>query len=411
MNYHYLARQPILDSQERTYGYELLYRDSEQNAFPAGLDDEKASSRLFYESLLFDGTEKITEDKKAFVNISAVSLLQKIPDILPPGNLVIEIVERSLVNEGVVEVIKALHAKGYVFALDDYDGKSQWDVLEPYMHYVKVEIQNSPLETARHIELVRSRFPTAQIIVERVETYDDFDSAKLCGADYFQGYFFARPEMMQKINLNPAQMTVVQLMALATGDSLDYQRVSDVLKKDIGLASRVLRLANIACKTRKQEIVSIKSAATFLGEQALRKFIVIVSVSQLTTHKPFELMRLALTRALFMQLLGEHFMPKRSDTLFLLGLLSLLDAMLSISTDEVIDTLHLNPEFATALRAYEGELGNILSIVTCIETNDWSAITSQPLFNYDNGQDPDVFSINYQQACDYADELLKELQL
>jgi c-di-GMP phosphodiesterase len=381
---HFVAKQPIFDRNQNIFGYELLYRDSENNAFPEGLSDEQASARIFYETALFHGITYITESKTAFVNLCDKSVLKKLPHLVPAKNLVVEIVERSKIDAETIESIKDLHQLGYVFALDDYDFEDHWQNIAPYMHFVKFDIPEVLTEIGPTVQKIRATFPNVKLVAERVETQKQLNLAKMHGVDFLQGYFFSKPQVIKFTDIQPSKAIAAELITCLNEPLLDFNKISSILSRDISLTSRVIKLANVSLAYRNLNISSISKAVIYLGEETMRQFISIVAVSQLADGKPQEVIVLGLTRAIFISELPQLFNKKSSDTGFLIGLLSVLDAILDMTLENVVEKLALQEIIAETLLNHTGQWGCALQLVIAIENAEWARI-EEKLKEYSSG--------------------------
>ena len=404
MSIQFLAKQPIFDSSQDVMGYELLYRDSEKNAFPAGMTDEEASARMFYETALFHGINSVTEKRKAFVNLCDKSVLRKIPNLIPRDNLIIEIVERSCVDDSTVSAIAELHKLGYVFALDDYDFEKKWQRLSSYISYVKFDIPEDTVDIPDTVQRIKKDFPDVKLIAERIETQEQADFAIKHGVDYLQGYFFAKPQVMKFQNIDPSKVVALELVNCLTQDMLDFDRIATILKRDISLTARVIKLANISLQFRNITISSINKAVIYLGEDTMRKFISVVAVTKLADDKPNELVLLGLRRALFVQNLPKLIGRQPSPTGFLVGIMSVLDAILNTTMEDVVEKLALQDKLAQSLLNYEGQYGCCLKLVKYVEVGDWDGVINQ-IQKHFPGQEFDIDFL-YHEAGEEAERLL-----
>lgn len=404
MSVQFLAKQPIFNANHEVMGYELLYRDSEKNAFPAGMSDEEASARMFYETALFHGINSVTEKRKAFVNLCDKSVLRKIPNLVPRDNLIIEIVERSEVDASTVSAIAELHKLGYVFALDDYDFDSKWQRLAPFVNYVKFDIPEDVVDIPETVKQIKAHFPDVELIAERIETREQAEIALKNGVDYLQGYYFAKPQVMKFNNIEPSKVVALELVNCLTQASLDFDHVSTILKRDISLTARVIKLANVSLAFRNITISSINKAVIYLGEDTMRKFISVVAVTKLADSKPNELVLLGLRRALFIQnlptLIGQH----PSPTGFLVGIMSVLDAILDTTMEDVVHKLALQEKLANSLLKYEGQYGCCLKLVKFLEVGDWDGVIAQIKRHFPD-QEFDIDFL-YHEAGEEAERLL-----
>lgn len=367
----YIARQAILDSEQQVYSYELLYRDSQNNAFPVGLSDAKATGRLFFNSLMFIGLERLAAGQKAFINLSDESLLNELPKLLKPNNLVIEIVERSKNITSLVQTVSMLKKHGYRFALDDYDGDEKWEPLLPLMDYFKLEAADPLIKTSLLLKKLKRQFPTSKVIVERIEDLATFEYLKKAGCDLFQGFFFARPEMMNHGNIEPSKLIVLELLSATTKSSLCFQEIQRMISKDISLTARVLKLANARSGEGRLEMKSISQAVVYLGEDAIRQFVRVLALSELGVDKPTELTKMGLARAHFLEAFLYPGGPEMAEQGYLIGLMSILDAILEIDLAAIVEEFSLDSSLSSALLSYQGMLGGSLQLAIAVERNNW----------------------------------------
>ncbi|MEC8327574.1 MAG: HDOD domain-containing protein [Pseudomonadota bacterium] len=372
----FIARQAILDANKQIFAYELLYRDSDNNAFPVGVTDEQATGRVFFNSLILVGKDKLVANHCAFINLSDTTLLQEIPRLLKPDNLVLEIVERSQNIEELLAIVKTLRKQNYKFALDDYDKDPRWEPLLPYMSYVKLELEHPILKTTTLAKKLKRLYPKLKIVVERIETYEDFNYLQQAGVDLFQGYFFAKPEMLTHGNVEPSKLVVFDLLKSTTRPNLNFKEIESKIAKDLSLTARVLKLVNAHSGLDKQEMKSISQAVVYLGEDTLRQFIRVLALSDLGVDKPSELTKFGLTRARFMSLFLAPGGKEMAEQGYLIGLMSILGAVLDMDLNTVISEFSLDSNSSGALLNYEGLLGGALKIAMAIEENNWQTAAS-----------------------------------
>ncbi|OHU86317.1 MULTISPECIES: EAL and HDOD domain-containing protein [Pseudoalteromonas] len=367
----YIARQAILDVERKIHAYELLYRDSNNNAFPMGVSDGQATGRMFFNSLMFVGVERLAAGQRAFINLSDESLLQELPNLLKPDNLVVEIVERSKNIPELVKMVAALCKRGYRFALDDYDGNPKWQPLIELMSYIKLEIETPIIKTTMMIKKLKRSYPDIKIIVERIETQEHYEFVKNAGADYFQGFYFARPEMLNHGNIEPSKLIVFDLLRCTAKQDLCFREVQERVSKDLSLTARVLKLANSKAGSQKIEMKSISQAVVYLGEDAIRQFVRVLALSELGVDKPAELTKMGLVRAKFMQLFLRPGGEEMAEQGYLIGLMSVLDAVLEVELSIIVAEFSLDSSLSSALLSYQGLLGGALQLTLAIEKNDW----------------------------------------
>jgi len=210
MNF-YAARQPILDKSKNLFAYELLFRDSIDNVFP-DIDGDEATSKMIEASQFTMGIGEFTGKNPAFINFTLDTLVKGYPEMLSPDEIVIEILETVKPGKKLLGICKDLHEKGYTIALDDYEHQKVWSHFYPYIKIIKVDIQQTGAEEIKEIIQSIKGHSHIELLAEKVETYEEYNEMLNLGFKYFQGYFFAKPEMVQAKSLSPSQMAMAELL-------------------------------------------------------------------------------------------------------------------------------------------------------------------------------------------------------
>jgi c-di-GMP-related signal transduction protein len=214
------------------------------------------------------------------------------------------------------------------------------------------------------------------MIAEKVETQEEFAAGMQMGYSLFQGYFFCRPEMMQHRDLPSSKLAYLELLRASTAPEFDIQELALKIKHEASLTFRLLRYLNSAAFSLRSEIHSVPHALSMLGERELRKWIAVVSVGVLADGKPDELMTVPLVRGRFCELLAPLAgMAGHANDLFLMGLLSVMDAILDQPLDSVLAELPVRSEIKEALQARTGLYWQLLEIATAHERADWEKVS------------------------------------
>ncbi|WP_462151763.1 EAL and HDOD domain-containing protein [Pseudoalteromonas xiamenensis] len=369
--YFYAARQPILDVNKNLIGYELLFRDGVSNVFP-DIDGDEATSRLIEGSQFNFGLEDLTDGKPAYINFTLETLLKGYPTMLGREQLVVEILETVQPGKRLLAAVQELKEKGYTIALDDYQHQKVWRHFYPFVDQIKIDFLNTTLDTIKEIKAAIEEFPHISLVAEKIETYDAYKQAMDLGFTLFQGFFFAKPEMVQSKALPPSEMALAELLYETSTVDMDLKRVTQVFERDVNLSYKLLRYANSAAFKRRAEISTIKQALVVLGNAELKKFLSLLFAAQVSSEKPIELIKLSLTRARFCELLAEkHGKLKDTGTAFLTGMMSLMDAILDESMDSVMNKLPLSIDIKDALLRRDGQLAAYLTLVIDYEQAHW----------------------------------------
>ncbi len=371
MTFSYVARQPILDNQRQTFGYELLYRDGPKNTFPE-IEPQKATSRLLSDNF-FDSNGSLLENKVAFVNFPQQSVINHVPSLFPSDQIVVEILEDSEPNDELFEAVKTLHQQGYRFALDDFQPSMQWRRFLPYISIIKFDIRIIPIEKAQ-IFIDSMRGLNIRFLAEKVETYEEFEAAKKAGFDLYQGYFFSRPEVIEKKAIEPSFVTIVQLLKAVSQQTIDYDYVEELVTQDVSLSYKLLKFVNSSVSISSQ-IKSFRQALAYLGQDRLRRFISLVAIASTSNGKPSSLYGLSLQRARFAELISINSDCKVDPSqAFLTGMFSLLDSLLDRSLDDLLEEIPLDEGIKQALTQRQGKLGTLLELIECYEQASWAQV-------------------------------------
>ncbi|MDC5822665.1 HDOD domain-containing protein [Vibrio europaeus] len=371
MTYSYIARQPILNRDKQTVGYELLFRDGPQNTFPE-IDPEHATSRLLSDHFLSTHYETLG-DKLGFVNFPYQSLLNKVPTLFPADNLVVEILEDCPPTKELLDVVKEMSAAGYKIALDDFIPSKEWRAFLPYISIIKFDIRQVPIEKARNF-ILRLVGTNIKFLAEKVETYQEFEQSKQAGFEYFQGYFFSKPEMITRKSLEPSFMTVIQLLTEISKQDMDYESIESLISKDVTLSYKLLTFVN-SSSIVQTKIQSFKQALVYLGEDKLRKFISLVSLASSQESKPDYLYGLSIQRARYCELLASRLGAKlESGQAFLTGMFSLLDSLLDRPLEQIVEEISVDESIKLAITKNEGILGEILMLTKAYEQAQWEEV-------------------------------------
>ncbi len=403
--YFYTARQPILDKNKNLFAYELLFRDGVENVFP-GVDSNQATSRMIEGSQLNLGLDEFLDDKPGFINFTLDSLLKKYPSMLPCEQVVIEILETVQPTKRLLAECEILKAQGYVLALDDYIHRPVWRYFYPLIDIIKIDFRETSLDTIRLIKEAIKDFPHIKLLAEKVETNEEFLQALELSFDYFQGYFFSRPEMMQSRALSPAQMTLAELLSETAKPEIDLNAITSVFERDVHLSYKLLRYTNSAVFKRRTEIATIKQALVVLGQTELKRFLSVLFTAQVGSSKPAELMRLAMTRARFAEDIARLTGFAEVSKAFLTGMMSLMDAILDEPMSSVMNKLPLSKDIKDALIDGIGPMAQFLQLIRFYEQAAWDDANAQiQLLKLDHQSVPDA----YHTAVQWANEQMKAL--
>ncbi len=402
--YFYAARQPILDIDKNLYAYELLFRDSLDNVFPE-IDADEATSKMIEASQFNLGISEFTANKPAFINFTLETISQGYPQMLSTDEVVVEILETVKPGKRLLAACKDLHQKGYTLALDDYKHQNVWAHFYPYISIIKVDVLATSAEEIDEIKAAIKTFPKIKLLAEKVETHQQYQQALAQGFELFQGYFFAKPEMVKSKNLSPSQMAMAELLYESSKPELDLASITSVFERDVTLSYKLLRYVNSAVFMRQTEISSIKQALVTLGSVELKRFIGLMFASSVNPDKPSQLINLSMARAKFCELVTPEIKaPINTSIAFLIGLLSMIDAILDEKLEDVLAKLPLADDVKKPLLTGKGVMAAVIKLVELIEKAQWDKTT---LVMEKLGLDKEQVIKHYNEALAWADEQTK----
>ncbi|KAE8176774.1 EAL and HDOD domain-containing protein [Photobacterium carnosum] len=372
--FSYVARQPIFNRRQQTIGHELLFRDGECNAFPV-IDANEATCRLVLENYMAIGNNNIFKGQRNFINFPQNCLVNLMPLLLPKNKVVIEILETCIPNDELFFAIKRLYQKGYIIALDDFEYDIRWQRFFRYVHIIKLDLLMLGLKKA--CDFVRdNRHLKVKFLAEKVENHAAFQASLAAGFDFFQGYYFSRPEVLKHRKVAASELITIQLLQAISCEPVDFDNIEKIISSDVSLSYLLLRYVNNANHHRLVEpISSFHQALVYLGEEKLRMFVGVVATAHAALDKPKALYALSLQRAKMCEELVNYsssMIPK--EQAFLAGMFSLLDALLDSSLADLLVLLKLQPHIQASLLHREGELGQVLDLVDAFDKADWQQV-------------------------------------
>lgn len=371
----FIARQPVFDRERRVCAYELLFRNGIVNAVDE-VDGTGATTHVMTASALLFGVETLVGDKKAHVKLTREALVRDYGQLLPPDRVIPEILEDVPEDEPVLSACGRLKQAGYDLALGGIRADRVASPLLDLVDIVKVDFLSTD-ERERRILAERFSGGSRQLVAKRVETYEDFARAMDQGFGRFQGFFFAKPEVLSKQAIQaPNRVQYLTLLQRIHDPVLSFDGLHDVISKDATLSYRLLKYLNSACFGFRADVKSIRHALILLGENGIRKWATLLSMVLLGDQKPPELLATALARANFCEGLASlvH-LRDRSQELFLLGLLSTLDALMDQPLAECLSDVPIATEIKDALLGTGGRYRDILDLAVYYEKSDWASLS------------------------------------
>lgn len=374
----FVARQPIFDRQDRLVAYELLYRGNPAENRATGASSTQMAADTLVRTLLSMGLDRVTGGKTAFVNVSREVLLSEQFQVLDPGSVVIELLETIACDAETQPACAELVRRGYTLALDDFEYQPSYDPLLRLARVVKLDVLDRPVERLRET-IYQLRPFDVHCLAERVENAEVHAGCMELGFELFQGYFYARPEILSGREMPVQQANIIRLLnLLRNADATDMQ-VEDAFRADMMLSFKLLRIVNSAA-LGGMGIESIKHAVQLLGRGALHRWLSLLLISSLTTSSGVhnELVTVAMQRARFCELIAETRGRRREGgALFMAGLFSLLDALLRKPMEEILSQVDLTSELRDVLLHRAGPYAATVRLVEAYEAARWDDVMEE----------------------------------
>jgi len=369
----FVARQPILDDREQVYGYELLFRGGFDNFFNA--KDGDAATRDVVDNLFTSGTALLTSGYRAFINCTRHFLVNDYATLLPREQAAIEVLESIEPDEEVLSALRRLKRAGYLIVLDDFVLSEKVQPFIDLADIIKVDFLSTP-SAARRSVVSQFSGQGIQFLAEKVETREDFEEAVEAGYRYFQGYFFCRPQIVSGTSIPAFKLHYLYLLRAVARPDLDLAEVESIIQSEVSLTYKLMKLVNSALFAFTTEIRSVRHALLLLGQQEVKKWASVVALLSTAQDKPHELTLTSLTRAQCCELLAMA-LGRNADgpEFFLMGLLSLMDALLGRPMSELLEQIALPEETRTALSGGGNSLRAVYDLITSYERADWAAVS------------------------------------
>jgi EAL and modified HD-GYP domain-containing signal transduction protein len=361
MKNSYIARQAIFDRKLNTIGYELLFRDSPNNQFP-DIDKDVATSKLIIQNHIHGDIQALSMGKLAFINFTEKCLINKYPLMFDHNTIVIELIGIKSPSKNIVKVVKFYADKGYKIALTEYDLESHWDIIFDYLTFIKVNMNN--INPKRLLDLHHKiKSFNIKLAAEHVETNYQRQSLAEVGFNYYQGYFYHQPEIIEGETLAPIKIQMLNLLTETFQTPINFDNIAEIMSHDVNLTIGLLKMVNNVSTGTKVNITSLKFAVAYLGEEKLKQFVSILALSELTSDEPDEVANQSLITARLMLALSSHKRYKAvSGEAFITGLLSLLDVILHMPIQDIVETMPLAESITKALLHTDGLLGELLDL-------------------------------------------------
>lgn len=400
INKTFIGRQPILDVSGKVFGYELLFRKSGfSNA--AEIDDPfKTVIETFLNALEHFGIDVLVGKGYAFINVNKDVIMSPMIELLPSNRVILEILEDVIVDEELTDRIEELRLEGYMFALDDFVlQKTNIDSLKKLEHLidiVKVDILN--LDESEIIKVTNHLKKTNFLLLaEKVETFEQYDLCKFLGYEYFQGFYFEKPQILEAQKIDPKKFGILRLINLINKNA-SIKQIVDAFALQPDLSISLLKFINSAAFFLRNEVKSIRHAISLIGMRKLLNWLIMLSyVSKDDSGLDSPLFQMVAVKAKTIEILCNDYLKKSDcDSAFLAGLLSNIDVLFSMPKETLLKEFAISDDIKKAVLDYSGYLGELLRIVEQSDKNeDVEEIENSLGLTLDNIIDAKIKSYNW----------------
>lgn len=367
--YAFVARQPILDRQKEVYAYELYFRDGKNNCFP-DISFHTKPQRAVPKPPLKLELDDLSCQKMAFINFTNETLLNGLPKSLDPKTVVVEVADGEAGDQNLLRACDNIKNMGFQIALNEPRLTVSNDLLS-IVDIVKLDTLQHAFPTIAK-QVPRFSRANVKLVADNVDTPKDFAAYSELGFDYFQGYFFSRPENFTNVGMPVGKLSMIELIGETNNDDFGLDRINEIIERDVGLSYMLLRFINNPMINKRYKITSLKHALNYMGEVEVKKFIALLALANIADDKPMELLHMSLVRARFCDLVAkERKIGDNPPTGFLVGLFSLLDALLDQKMTDLVTKMPITNDVKGALCGEQNDFFFYLQLAKAFESAMW----------------------------------------
>lgn len=400
MAFTYVARQPIFDRSLAVVGYELLFRANATTSIALFSDADAATSTVLVSTFSDIALEPLLDDKPAYIKVANEILLKDIPSLLSPHRVVIEIRDDIGESPDVRDTLTQMCRQGYRIALEAWNPSKPLSAVAELASTFKIDMRSTTAAMVTGtVDSIHARGAIA--LAEKIETQAELDECKKAGFDQFQGSFLSKPRPVEHRTVPVQSIELLRLLHALQDTESSAEDIALVVRRDIGLSVRILRVANSAFFSLPRKVESISEAVVLLGTNRITRWAVLLTMASVAS-KPVALTSTGLARARMCELLANHVGTEAPESYFTVGLFSILDALLDLPMQQVLQSLPLSVDLNDALLNRSGALGNMLSLVCAYEQGDWDSIDQVDI-------DREVVRQAFLDSCAWADEAVTQV--
>jgi EAL and modified HD-GYP domain-containing signal transduction protein len=357
----FVARQPVFDCAKRSFGYELLCHCRQESGGDTS-DAETSMLDVLASGLLPTGLDELTGGKLAFLRLTRKLQAEDIA-ALPSDRVILEIHETIKPDEEILNICRELKAAGYRLALDDFVMSASGSSFLDLADIVKVDfLATAPGERKKIALDLDARGIKA--LAREVESDKAFEEAVACGYSYVEGCFFAKPAFRATDEISGNKLSRLRVLDELYLPEVSYDRLEEIIKQDVSLTYDLLRFINSAWFGLRYKITAIKHALVLLGPKEIKKWFALVTLQSMGTEKPSELLLRCMTRAKMGELMAPLVgMRSHAPGLFLMGMFSVIDALVDAPMPAIVAKLPLDDQIKGALLGHSNLYRTVLDAI------------------------------------------------
>jgi c-di-GMP-related signal transduction protein len=372
-----VSRQPIFNKKKDVFAYELLFKSDLQDSIKK-MNDKKesnddSSSLKAINGLLITGLKRLSLGKRIVIHFNHQAILSEFPLLFPSDLLAIEIKENSDPENKLTAAVKKMKKAGYlVFLTDNVYNQGEVDLVK-LADIIGVDFRSQGIQ--KRLSTFNSTQSQPRFLAKSIETASDFALATEAGYHYFQGDFFSTADIISFRDIPSYKLNLMRIIKEINKPSVQFDRIEQILQKDVSLTYKLLRFVNSASFGFKTTVQSIRHALTLLGEAEVRKWLSFIVLSSMGTDKPLELIRTTIIRAKFCEYIAAELGFKNElPNFFLMGMFSMVNAFLDRPMDEVLADLPLATPVKAALLGKSNHFNDVLELVKDYERGAWKSL-------------------------------------
>jgi c-di-GMP-related signal transduction protein len=371
----HLTRQAVFDRHLGVFGYEILLRSGDEDLL-LGAAPDRAGAKIVEGSINSIGLGSLLQGKKAFFNMTRRMLAEDLAGLLPPRQTVVEILQTLEPDPAVIDRCKDLKKRGYMIAVDAYTARRNMMPLMTLADIIKVDFRATD-ESEQASCVQRYGKPSVKLLADRVESHAELDRARRMGYTLYEGPFFCKPQQLVRKEIPAFKLNYLRILQKVNEPEIKYDELDGLIRQDLALSLKLLRYVNSAMFALPQRVDSIRQALALVGISVIRRWVCLLALAAMSEDKPQELIVTSLVRARFCEQIGAAGgMQNVEFELFMVGLLSAVDAILDRPMLEVLNDLPLSADVKQALMGRKEGHGRVLGLALAYERAEWDKLPS-----------------------------------